>query len=237
MKKLLVAGIAAAAFLSAPALAAPPAGVFNWSGFYIGGNAGYAWGKVSAHDTAATNGLCWVGGCLGIATADSHGFTGGGQMGINAQFGSWLLGAEAEVGYLGASGSGVLSTRATTVLKVDSGAFVTARGRLGFLFGPSVLVYGTGGLIAVNLRPTVTDPTAPILVSSVPHDFQPGLTVGGGIEVAVNSNWSWKAEYLHYHINTFKTGGTFGGGTTVQFFDVREKGDIARLGLNYKFGS
>jgi hypothetical protein len=40
MKRLLVAGIAAAAFLSAPALAQPAPSVFNWTGFYIGVNGG-----------------------------------------------------------------------------------------------------------------------------------------------------------------------------------------------------
>jgi outer membrane immunogenic protein len=43
MKKLLIAGVAAAAFYSAPALAGPPPSVFNWSGFYLGGNGGYGW--------------------------------------------------------------------------------------------------------------------------------------------------------------------------------------------------
>ena len=53
MKKLLVAGIAAAAFCSAPALAAdmpvkapppaPPVAAPSWTGFYIGGNVGWGW--------------------------------------------------------------------------------------------------------------------------------------------------------------------------------------------------
>jgi opacity protein-like surface antigen len=47
LKQFLVACIAAAALFSAcvPARAAPPAPMFNWSGFYAGGNIGYGWGR------------------------------------------------------------------------------------------------------------------------------------------------------------------------------------------------
>ena len=50
MKKLLLAGIAVAAFCGVPALAAdmafkappPPAPAFSWAGFYLGINGGYS---------------------------------------------------------------------------------------------------------------------------------------------------------------------------------------------------
>lgn len=44
MKKFIVAGIAAAAFCSAPALAADPG--FNWTGFYVGAQGGRGWGDL-----------------------------------------------------------------------------------------------------------------------------------------------------------------------------------------------
>jgi outer membrane immunogenic protein len=64
MKKLLVAGIAAAAFYIAPALAADmavkapaPAPVYNWTGFYIGVNGGGVWGRT---DPGYFNGTAFV---------------------------------------------------------------------------------------------------------------------------------------------------------------------------------
>jgi len=62
MKKLLCAGIALAALVApamaadmkvkAPILKAPVAPEFNWSGCYLGGNAGGKWGRFREHDSA-----------------------------------------------------------------------------------------------------------------------------------------------------------------------------------------
>ena len=56
MKRVVTATIGLLAFAAAPALAAdlpvkappmPPAPVWNWTGFYIGVNGGYSWGRSS----------------------------------------------------------------------------------------------------------------------------------------------------------------------------------------------
>ena len=66
--------------------------------------------------------------------------------------------------------------------------------------------------------------------------FQPGWTAGGGIEWAFAPRWSVKGEYLHYKTEDQKIGGTFGaGGATIQFFNVRNSGDLVRAGVNYHF--
>jgi outer membrane immunogenic protein len=96
MKKLLVAGIAAAAFYGAPALAADlpvkaparayvaPAPLFSWTGCYIGGNIGVGWKALRSSDPD------------GDVEADKtfSGFVGGGQVGCDYQSGPWAVGIQ-----------------------------------------------------------------------------------------------------------------------------------------------
>jgi outer membrane immunogenic protein len=70
MKKLLIAGLAAAAFYGEPALAADmavadlavkappvaPAPALSWAGFYIGANAGFYIGANAGYGWGANNG-------------------------------------------------------------------------------------------------------------------------------------------------------------------------------------
>src|ERR1700716_1645998 len=100
----LAIGILAAATLSGSAFAADmavkarPMAVdvtYNWSGFYIGGNVGYSWGR-SRDDSSLTNGA----GTVLFASSDRanlDGVGGGGQFGYNWQMQNWLWGLEADI--------------------------------------------------------------------------------------------------------------------------------------------
>src|ERR1700730_8213387 len=99
MKKILVAGIAAAALSGAPALAADmpvrapvyktaPAPVFNWSGFYIGVNGGGGWGHEHWNDNTA------VGGGAPVPPFHSSGGVFGGQIGYRWQQNQFVFGIE-----------------------------------------------------------------------------------------------------------------------------------------------
>jgi outer membrane immunogenic protein len=103
----------------APAYIAP---AFSWSGFYVGLNAGYAFGK----------------GDYGPATADLNGYLVGGTVGYNFQAGSWVFGVEGDFALAG--------------IKEDVGGgeikvpwFGTARGRIGYAGWSNMLPYITGG--------------------------------------------------------------------------------------------
>jgi outer membrane immunogenic protein len=94
-----------------------PAPVWTWTGFYVGGNVGYSWGRawtdfseyssatsvVTATTTAgvplAGNGLVTTATstALGNAAANMNGWLGGAQAGYNWQIQQWVLGLEADI--------------------------------------------------------------------------------------------------------------------------------------------
>jgi outer membrane immunogenic protein len=125
MKKLLLGSAMLAALVAGPALAADmpvkarplPPPVWSWTGFYVGGNVGYAWAHSDATasvDCPATVPPGWV--CAlnlpeslpnipalnaaGSGSLDPRGFTGGIQAGYNLQTGNTVFGVEVDFGAL-----------------------------------------------------------------------------------------------------------------------------------------
>jgi outer membrane immunogenic protein len=84
--------MAAAADLprKAPAYTPPPPPLaYNWTGFYVGGNVGYSWGRARNDLELAPFSLPW--------TDKLDGWLGGGQAGYNWQFGKLVFGLEADL--------------------------------------------------------------------------------------------------------------------------------------------
>jgi outer membrane immunogenic protein len=213
-----------------PIVAAP----VSWSGFYIGVNAGYAWGHARATDSPASNGVCWA-TCGTRWGPDVDGFTGGVQAGWNIQVQNWVLGIEGDVGHLGLKGSAADPINDDQLfVTTRGGTFATLRGRGGVLFTPTVLVYGTGGLIYANLRTHVVR----TITNFKTDNADPwGWTAGGGVEVRFGPAWSGKLEYLRYDLGSDRVQGPIGATGITQFFPVKQTGNIVRAGLNYHFGS
>lgn len=141
-----------------------PVPVFTWTGFYIGGNAGYAFTTRESRNRNAAflindADIGTVGGTFGFNNRGQNGFSGGLQVGANYQFtpgSGFVVGVEADAQYLdaGRRRSGVVAgpgtvlnpnavffdPRATAGLEY----FGTVRGRLGYAFDRT-LVYATGG--------------------------------------------------------------------------------------------
>src|SRR6202047_1417467 len=84
------ADLAARPYTKAPVYVDPG---YNWTGFYIGGNVGYSWGR--SRDTATlTNGAGTILFTSG-GSSNLDGVLGGGQIGYNWQVQSWVWGFEA----------------------------------------------------------------------------------------------------------------------------------------------
>jgi len=132
----------------------------------------------------------------------------------------------------------------------------TVRGRIGVTPTPNLLLYATGGLAYGGVRSSTqinfnnTDPVAiPGSTSGSFSDTRFGWTAGGGLEWMLSSNWTAKLEYLYYDLGSanYATGGyavdlsptSFAGlgiASVATSTTTRFNGNIARVGLNYKFG-
>ena len=244
------ADLPARTYTKAPVMVDPG---YNWSGFYIGGNVGYSWGR-SGDTTTYTNGAGTLFTTAG--TSNLNGVVGGGQIGYNWQMQNWVWGLEADIQGTGERGSrditcpagfGTCTPSPPAALALPGPAipatltqqidwFGTVRARGGILVSPRVLLYATGGLAYGNVNTSE-------VISGVGYssdDLRVGYTVGAGIEGAIGGNWTAKLEYLYVDLG--RTSGSFatplaalGGGTITSNFSSRITDNVLRVGVNYKF--
>jgi outer membrane immunogenic protein len=196
-----------------PARVAAP---YNWTGFYTGFNAGYAWA------TSTTN---FTGNVTGASSVDSKGVFGGIQAGYNWQTGAMVFGSEADFQFSGQKGSSTGTVGGPIPTNVRSPWFMTARARVGFTPTPTWLIYGTGGLLLAKIDADVT--TLGGVVTD--HRTRKGWTAGGGVEVALSQSWTAKLEYLYLKPESVSTTNFGVTGNT------RSSGNLVRVGANYHF--
>ena len=163
----------------------------TWTGIYVGGHVGYAWGDAEVRDT---NG--------GVPPGPFHyepkGAFAGGTAGYNWQLGNVVVGIEADLGYMDLSGAGRIASSnpaAHQDITLDGGLYGDVTGRLGIAFGHT-LVYGKGGwaYYTGEARQKTTNPG----YETTGTDAFSGFVVGGGIEHFLSPGLSIKAEYLHF---------------------------------------
>lgn len=249
MKKALflataLVGLAGSAFAAdlpstkAPPYLPPPPPPPMWTGFYVGLNAGYTFSNTtSARLTDNFGTTVTVGG------VNNDGFIGGGQIGYNWQFGpSFLVGVEADIqGIAGSNGTVTAFVSPVTAVSVSSRIdyLGTVRGRLGWLFTPTLLLYGTGGLAYGGVNSTTFINSFAGLGTSVYSDTRVGWTAGGGVEWMFWPNWSAKVEYLYYDLGSVSHTAAVvpAVGAAAFFADTRQRfdGHVVRAGLNYHF--
>lgn len=230
-----------------PVFAPPPPPAFDWTGFYVGVNAGYGLDHF-AFPYIVTNGPFLFQGRDGIT---ARGPLGGIQAGFNYQFPFGLvLGVEIDNSWSGIRGQ---TTANGEQLPAGFGSatfgsrfedFATARGRIGYALD-RFLVYFTGGATVGTVNTyysaATTAPyygTTPFLAAGSSAATRSGLlphvgVIGIGGEYAIANNLTVKAEYLYDFINARNTSFTTNGGLVN--FGTRTMYHIARVGLNYKF--
>jgi outer membrane immunogenic protein len=222
MNKLLVAAVSLSALatsavaadmqVKAPVYKAPIAPEANWSGFYVGGHAGYMWGRSSVWDDE---------GELFEKDAPTNGFVGGVLGGVNWQTGAWVIGLEGDFGWNNAHGTGVV-VGSELSNHYDFNWTSHVRGRVGYATG-NVLWFVAGGLALADF-----DYTAAFTVTTTSATFT-GWTLGVGADFAITPSWIARVEYLHddFGDKNFLIDG--------DPYRVKLTGDTVRGALMYKF--
>lgn len=218
-------------YTKAPMMMAP---AYNWTGFYLGGTAGGAWGSSDPTTSTVFSGPGYFAvtsvpavNAAGLQHVSPSGFTGGIEAGYNWQLGNWVWGIETDFQAFDLQGSakssafypGFLPGMFTIASNVSTSWLFTARPRLGFAAN-NWLFYATGGLAVTDLKGSFAfgdncgsvagcnGPGAPNAAEAAAFSStKAGYTVGGGIEAGIGGGWTLKAEYLFVDFGTTTVGG------------------------------
>lgn len=205
----------------------------TWTGFYVGGNAGYGWTKIGSSAVSA----------LGSAQSSftMKGAIAGGQIGTNIQSDKFVFGIEGDFqgSWQKIDGTGnatdlfraVGSTAAIPDQTTSMDWFTTIRFR-GGVGVDRVLIYGTGGVAAASIRTAAASSNFTLVKEA---HLRYGWTAGGGVEVMVSPNVSVKGEYLHMDFGSYTNNYIYSVGSLPVDQRQRVTSEIVRVGVNFLF--
>jgi outer membrane immunogenic protein len=212
--------------------------VYNWTGFYIGIEGGGGWGRSQHYRNDPLASPTTVGLPLTRGINPSGGLAGG-TVGYNYQFSNNIvIGLENDISWTDIKGGARLAPpfNGAEAFHTNQTWLDTLRGRVGYAWD-RWMVFGSAGAAFTNEDLQFCN--APTFTGCLGQSKTvTGWTAGAGVEYAFAANWSAKVEYLHTDFGSQffprrpGPGGGFFAARNVTLID-----DIARIGVNYKFGS
>jgi outer membrane immunogenic protein len=243
MKKFLLVtvGLIALLDMAAPASAAdlpvkappppPPvvAPIYNWTGFYIGGNGG--WGQSrDCLDFVEALGTVVRDGCR-----ERSGGVAGGQLGYRWQANQFVFGLEAQGDWADLSSTRVsfINPLFSTRTKTDGLGLFT--GQIGYAWNASLLYFKGGAAVTSNRFDVLTTLGGNSLASASSTRW--GGTLGVGWEYGFAQNWTLGLEYDHLFLgnsnNSFSVASSIVPGALDR---IRQDVDLVTFRVNYRFG-
>jgi outer membrane immunogenic protein len=240
--------------IRAPVGALPATG---WGGAYVGVNVGQvrSIGNTIDNSAADTDGeglgaLFAAGGAPTAITLGYSGILAGAQVGYNWQMTRlFVVGVETDFQGTGRVGNAFATTASPAIFFPNTTFFSreldwvgTFRGRLGITPIAPLFLYATGGLAygkhQFALGDTATTVTPAINGFNQVSNTNAGWALGGGAEWKFAPNWSLKAEYLVVDLGSLSStvGYLYPGNSSSLTAIVRDREQIVRVGLNYRFG-
>jgi outer membrane immunogenic protein len=232
------------------ALAAP----YNWTGCYVGANAGAGWNRNQVSESANPGGQNFAAVGSSFDVNGNGGFIGGGQLGCNYQFApNWVVGLQGDVSFGNISGQSTdpffggksgdpLTFQARTTW------IASAQGRVGYAWN-NLLLYGAGGPAWAHTKysggnlETFGNPSTLCSIPGGPFaacnptgsDTTLGWTLGAGFDWAFNNNWTAGFVYNHYAFGSRNVTLTDPNAPTPSDITVKTQIDTAKVTLNYRF--
>lgn len=247
---MFVRALALGAVVAVLAFATGASAAPKWGGYYLGLSAGQGSAENTTSRDIDGTGYFAADSITAIEAAsamtlDEETFIGGAQIGVNWPLGDvFVIGAEVDASGFGndtsKSATGVYPccgpTTFTTINNVEQTWLGTARLRLGVASGWFML-YATGGYAGgeVTFTQSFSDTFSPIPLESVENsEWRSGYSVGGGIEMLIESGASIKLEYLHVDLGDIEAAGTIAVPTRTNAARAEVTDEIFRVGINFQ---
>ena len=229
----LVAMAAPALAADLPVKAPPPVVIpmYNWSGFYIGGNGGWAQSD-SCWDVVTTFGVVFPEVCH-----NRSGGVVGGQIGYRWQLPNnhFILGAEAQGDWANLRNSRVSSFDPTVTFDTKLNGLGLFTGQFGFAWD-TWLWYAKGGAAVTDNSYFINSTATGVGLASAGSTRWGGV-LGTGFEYGFTPNWSVGLEYDHLFIGsedtTFTVPNRLLNGATNR---ISQDVDMITVRFNYRFG-
>ncbi len=235
----------------APVYKAAPVLMYNWAGWYFGGNIGYGWGRnsdpsVTFNDDSGIGlaGYYAAGGNV-VPNVRQRGVIGGLQLGYNWQSNNFVYGLVTDFQASGMKASGTNTVtppgfvNSSQANGVETNWFGTFRAKLGVAQN-NWLLYATGGLAYGQVKSSgsfVAINGCCSYAGSV-SSTRGGWAAGAGLDSSLTPNWTIGVEYLYVDLGrvsyTETTTQALNPLTTITVSN-RAAANIARATLNYKF--
>ncbi len=237
MKKFLLGTIGLVALgMAAPASAAdlrarpappPPyvAPIYDWSGFYIGGNGG--WGQ-------SRN--CVDFGIFPDGWRERDGGLFGGQLGYRWQAGTWVFGLEGQGDWADLSGTRVSFFRPEFSTRTKTDGIGLFTGQIGWAWNTALFYVKGGAAVTSNRFSMLSTLTGNELVSASSTRW--GGAVGVGWEWGFAPNWSAGIEYDHLFMGDANNSFSVANPALAAVLNSRitQDVDMVTVRVNYRFG-
>jgi opacity protein-like surface antigen len=203
--------------------------VYQWTGFYIGGQLGAGWGSTR-----------WAFDGVGATDMHAEGFLGGGDIGFNYQVGQWVFGVEGSVSRTNIRAVAPCPTGFFYNCEAEMNWLSTVTGRIGYAYWDRLLVYAKGGAAIAHDRdtfvcntgalPTISTVTLVGCPSRSDSNTKAGWTVGWGSEFGLTPNISVNGEISYFNL------GSEHANLAGMAAEIQRDGFISTIGLRFRFG-